>query len=272
MRIPSPINPFDIERLRHSVSAAEPFPFFSIDNFLETSFAEEVLASYPTYEDALKTGKSFKAVNEKGKVQLTDSNAFAPAVRKLNDVLASPDWLDILSHVMNIPKLLPDDQLIGGGIHQTGPRGHLDVHIDFNFIQERNLHRRLNILIYFNKDWRKEWGGNVELWDKDVRVCKHSFSPIFNRCVVFETNEISFHGVTAVKCPEGNSRKSFAAYYYTVEAPIGWDGTSHTTVFRARPNEISKRWFGMPLENLQRFLQQKRRALATIIKSGLGRK
>ena len=116
----------------------------------------------------------------------------------------------------------------------------MDVHVDFNFIAARELHRRLNILIYFNKDWDPSWGGNIELWDRDVKTCVHSFSPIFNRCVVFETSDISYHGVSAVKCPDGRSRKSFAAYYYTKEAPPHWTGEEHSTIFKARPGEVLK--------------------------------
>ena len=95
-------------------------------------------------------------------------------------------------------------------------------------------------------------GGNIELWNKDVTMCEHSFSPDFNRCVVFITNEISFHGVTAVKCPDDRTRKSFAAYYYTKAAPAGWTGESHSTIFKARPNEILKGTVLMPLETPNR--------------------
>ena len=77
--------------------------------------------------------------------------------------VTTPEFLDLLSHVTGMPRLLTDDELVGGGIHQTGPRGHLDVHVDFNYIKERDLHRRLNILIYFNKNWQPEWGGNIGL-------------------------------------------------------------------------------------------------------------
>jgi hypothetical protein len=126
-------------------------------------------------------------------------------------------------------------------------------------------------LIYFNKNWKPEWGGNIELWDKDVKVCHHSKSPIFNRCVVFVTNEVSYHGVTAVKCPEGMARKSFAAYYYTKAAPVGWDGSKHSTVFRARPSEISKRWLHMPLEKFQRALSNQRRSLTNLVKRTIGK-
>ena len=242
------INPIDKEALRERVRTVTPVPNFCIDNFLEESFADTVLAAYPTYAEATKVGKSVAAVNEKGKVQVTDSSTFAEPIAELNRTLTSPEFLDVLSYVFDMPNLLADEALVGGGIHETGPRGHLDVHVDFNYIAERELHRRLNILIYFNKGWKPEYGGNIELWDEDVKVCHHAFSPIFNRCVVFETNEISFHGVTAVKCPEGQARKSFAAYYYTKEAPAHWNGVAHSTIFKARPDEVIKGNVMMPLE------------------------
>ena len=248
------IQPIDREALRQKVRAATPVPNFCIDNFLDPAFAEAVIAAYPSYADAMKVGQSFSAVNEKGKVQLTNASAFAEPVAELNRELASPGFLDLLSYVFDMPNLLPDEQLYGGGIHQTGPRGHLDVHVDFNYIEDRQLHRRLNILIYFNKDWKPDWGGNIELWDAEVKKCHHSYSPVFNRCVVFETNEISYHGVTAVKCPEGMSRKSFAAYYYTREAPAHWTGESHGTIFKARPDEVLKGSVMMPMENAKRKL------------------
>ena len=257
----SVINPIDKESLRNEFQNAQPFPFFCIDNFLDEEFATQVLESFPSYVRARQVGKEFKGVNEKGKVQVTDSNLFAEPVRGLNQALASPEFLDLLSYVTGMPNLLADDQLVGGGIHQTGPRGHLDVHVDFNYIKERDLHRRLNILIYFNKNWERGWGGNIELWDREVKNCVHSFSPIFNRCVVFETNEISFHGVSAVRCPEGVSRKSFAAYYYTKEAPAHWTGKSHDTIFRARPEE---KWKGRVLMPLERATKLATRAVSKI--------
>ncbi len=247
-----PVNPIDRDALREQVRGSKPVPNMCLDNFLDESFAESVLASYPSLEEAAKVGRSFKAVNERNKIQVTDSQKFAEPVAELSRALASPEFLGFMSYVFDIPNLLADAQLVGGGIHQTGPRGHLDVHIDFNFIEDRQLHRRLNILVYLNKGWKPEWGGNIELWDKDVAHCIHSFSPVFNRCVVFETNEISYHGVTAVKCPEGQSRKSFAAYYYTREAPAHYTGLNHTTIFKARPDEVFKGGVLMPLENARR--------------------
>lgn len=259
----------DADALRAKVRAATPFPYFCVDNFLEPVFAKQVVQSYPDLKSAYEMGKGFNAVNEKGKVQVTDSKLFAPPVKQLEELLASQPFLDLMSYVMDIPNLVADPELKGGGMHQTGPRGHLDVHVDFNYIAERQLHRRLNILIYLNEGWQPNWGGEIELWDKEVKKRPAAFLPIFNRCVVFETNEISFHGVTAVTCPPDVVRRSFAAYYYTREAPSHWDGKSHTTIFRSRPNERFKRYVSMPVERTIKGLRQ---YIATGLKKVTGRK
>ncbi len=261
------------EALRERVRTATPFPHFCIDNFLKPEFAREVVQSYPDIDSALKMGKSFNAVNEQKKVQVTDSKLFSPPVKKLEELLASKEFLDLMSYVMDIPNLVADPELVGGGMHQTGPRGLLDVHVDFNYIKERDLHRRLNILIYLNEGWQPEWGGEIELWDKNVKVRHAAFLPIFNRCVVFETNEISFHGVTAVKCPPGVVRRSFAAYYYTREAPAHWTGHSHATVFRARPNERMKKYFLMPFEHTVNIVRRcVNKGLQVVSGGAIGRK
>jgi len=255
------IRPVDLESLRECVRCAQPFPHFMIDEFLDPDFAEQVHVALPSHEDAVKVGHGFSAVNEKGKVQVTDSSLFPSAVTQLHDALADPRWLETLSYVMDIPELLADPKLTGGGIHMTGPRGHLDVHVDFNYIPDRKLHRRLNILVYLNKGWQPQWGGATELWDQTVSRCHHTFLPIFNRCVVFETSDISYHGVTAVTCPPGVTRKSFAAYYYTTQAPDHWTGQSHDTIFRARPDERFKGRVLMPVERAWRGIQGLRNRL-----------
>jgi Rps23 Pro-64 3,4-dihydroxylase Tpa1-like proline 4-hydroxylase len=230
----------DRDVLRAAARTAAPFPHVLIDDFLEVDFAREVLRSWPSYADAARMGKEFRSINERNKVQVTDSDQFPPALQDLNSALASPEFIETVSTVFGIPKLLPDAELVGGGLHQTGPRGRLDVHVDFNYIEARKLHRRLNILIYFNEGWLPEWGGQLELWNRDVSKCVHSFDPGFNRCVIFETSEISYHGVSEVRCPRNAVRRSFAGYYYTEAAPAHWTGKSHTTVFKARPEELVK--------------------------------
>jgi hypothetical protein len=243
---------YDRDALRDQFLSAKPFPHIKIDNFIEPDFARRVAAAYPAFEKASNEGKSFVGVNERRKVQITDSNKFAAPIARLNEMLAAPSFLADLSYVTNIPKLLADAQLVGGGMHITGPGGRLDVHIDFNFMEDRNLHRRLNLLLYLNRNWQESWGGQIQLWDEKVQNCLNAFTPQFNRCVIFETSEISYHGVVPVAPSAPDPRISFATYYYTKEAPAHWTGVSHSTIFKARPNERLRRLVLMPAEQLQR--------------------
>ena len=263
------INAIDRHALRRQVRAAAPFPHCAIDNFLSDEFADRVHDAFPTFEQARSVGREFRTVNERNKVQVTDASAFPAPIAKLNRALAADPLLELLSYAFGIEDLLPDAELTGGGMHQTGPRGRLDVHVDFNYLADQKLFRRLNILIYFNKDWRAEWGGNLELWDQDVRECRHSFAPLFNRCVIIETNSISYHGVSAVNCPPDRARRSFAAYYYTREAPPDWDGEAHSTIFRSRPNEKVKGHVLMPIEEAGRRMRESIQDLKKTVKKAV---
>src|SRR5579872_5826187 len=116
-----PVQPFDREALRRQYRQATPYPFVKIDNFLDPSFAREVAAAYPTFEDATARGRTFASVNERKKVQITDARRFPEPVASLNSALASPAFLSELSYITGIPDLLADEELVGGGIHVTGP-------------------------------------------------------------------------------------------------------------------------------------------------------
>jgi len=246
------IQSFDREELRHEFTNASPYPFVKIDNFLDPEFVRLVAAAYPSFENAMGQGRTFKGVNEKKKVQITDASRFPKPIARLNELLASPKFLSDLSFITGIPDLLADSELVGGGMHMTGPGGRLDVHVDFNFMEERQLHRRLNLLLYLNAIWEESWGGHIQLWDKDVRKCERSFAPKLNRCVIFETSETSYHGVNPVAPAAPFPRISFATYYYTRQAPSNWTGRAHSTVFRARPEERFRKYVLMPVESLQR--------------------
>jgi Rps23 Pro-64 3,4-dihydroxylase Tpa1-like proline 4-hydroxylase len=261
----------DREVLHLQFTRAKPFPFMKIENFVDPDFAREVASAYPTFDDAMTTGRSFKTVNERKKVQITDAKQFSAPILRLHEMLSSPQFLADLSYITGIPNLLADEELVGGGVHVTGPGGRLDVHIDFNYMEGRQLHRRVNLLLYLNPTWQEEWGGQIQLWDRNVRTCEQQFSPALNRCVIFETSDISFHGVTPVSPAAPYPRLSFATYYYTREAPVNWKGDVHGTVFRARPEERFRKYVTAPAEKLQHTLalhtNSLKRGIKRLIKS-----
>ena len=258
------LNPLNLDRLRTQFQTADPFPFIAIDDFLKDDLARKIASEYPGMSGAREQGHAFSAVNERGKVQITDPDHFGPSTRALYEVLASSEWLSALEYVSGIPKLLADEELVGGGMHLMGSGGHLDVHIDFNLLPKRQLFRRLNILVFLNEQWEKEWGGRIELWDPQVRVRRQAFTPVLNRCVIFETSDRSYHGVERVQCPKDRARQSFAGYYYTSDPPAGWDGKRHSTVFKPRPDERIKGGILMPASRVANALARPFRKLSRL--------
>ncbi len=250
------LRPIDREALARSFRAAEPTRYFVIDDFLQPAFAHEVASSYPSYAAAQEMGQQFKAVNENLKVQITDRGRFPDPVTRLNATLSSDAFLETLVAITGIEELRADRELSGGGMHVMGSGGRLDVHVDFNLIRDRGLYRRLNILVFFNESWDATWGGGFELWDPEVKQCVLAAEPKFNRCVVFNTTESSYHGVQPIKAPAGITRNSFASYYYTKAAPEGL-GDFHSTVFKARPDEWWRERFLLPAERSVNYLRQK---------------
>jgi len=226
------------------------YPRFCIDNFLTADFANIVHDSFPSYREAQDVGLEFNALNERKKVQITDPAKYPEPIRKLFELLTSQEFTSLIAKASGIDNLIPDLQMQGGGIHETNSGGRLDVHVDFNYNEETKLHRRVNLLFYFNKDWHEEYGGYLDLWDESVSNRIEYIAPLFNRAVGFVTSDRSWHGVTPLSGPLDKPRKSFAIYYYTKEAPAGWNGVKHNTIFKARPTEHVRGKFLMPAEKM----------------------
>src|SRR5204862_7094734 len=97
---------------------------------------------------------------------------------------------------------------------------------------------RLNLLLYMNPDWREEYGGHLEIWDREMKRCEKRILPIANRCVIFNTLDDSYHGHPhPLTCPEGMSRCAIATYYYTVDRPAVVDQKVHSTAWQELPGE-----------------------------------
>lgn len=212
--------------------SAQPFPHIAIDDFFPPAILETCLRHYPDQPDP--DSRSFDRDQERYKTSFNPDYLPAP-VRSFFYSLNSRPFLQFLETMTGIKGLIPDPYFLGGGFHETKQGGHLNVHADFNLHPALKLERRLNLLVYLNKDWKPEYGGTLELWDEKMKACVREVAPVFNRIVVFSTTATSYHGhPKPVDHPEGASRKSLALYYYTST----WDRSarSFTTQFKPRPN------------------------------------
>jgi len=239
------INVFDyykwnsqLPELSKQYQHADPYPHIVLENFLNAKVLEECVEEF---NELNKTDGWINYVhyNEK-KRGLNKVDLLPPTIKKTISELNSPEFLQFLSELTGIRNLQNDDLLEGGGVHQSGKGGFLNIHADFTVHpHHRNWQRRINVLVYLNKDWQDEWGGKLELWDQQMKACGKKISPVFNRCVIFNTDADSFHGhPEPMTCPEDQFRRSIALYYYTLEK----NPFRRATFYKTRPGEGNKKF------------------------------
>lgn len=234
---------FDIDLLRRQFAAAEPFSHLIIDNFFDESYLNNVLTEIQQYPPEMWFDKNNAAINNESdnifqnkKIALTDYNKFGSCSASLIDFTKSPEFIQFLVSVTGINDLESDPHLYGGGIHKVSNGGRLSIHSDFNIHPLTSQHRRLNVLLYLNKDWQPSYNGQLELWDKNMTQMVSSIAPIFNRLVVFRITDDAFHGHPEPWInPNGVPRLSFALYYYTRERPEAEKSGFHWALWQQRP-------------------------------------
>jgi hypothetical protein len=227
-----------LEKYGEEFRSAEPFRHVVIDDFLDPAAAERMLADFPAFDPR-------KALNEMGEVGgkavFENVAEISPFYRRLAEYTASEEFLGTISAMTGVENLMGDETFFGGGTHENLNGQELDAHVDFNYDERRWVHRRLNLLLYLNKEWEDGWGGSIELHSDPRRPEQNRVklvTPLFNRCLIFETNERSWHGFPRIELPPDKrhlSRKSFSLYLYTKERPAEEIAPPHTTFYVQRP-------------------------------------
>ncbi|MET0335145.1 MAG: 2OG-Fe(II) oxygenase [Rhizobacter sp.] len=224
------------EELSSDYCFAEPFPHIVMENFLPEEVIRMAQSHFPERE--LKSDTVFEmgyAGLHKRQILPADCDGQA---RMLFDFFNSQPMLSFLEGISSIDGLIPDPYFVGGGYHETTAGGKLGVHADFRINEKLHLERRMNVIIYLNENWQDEYGGALELWDRKMTGKCHSVMPVFNRCVIFNTDADSYHGhPDPLTCPEGVSRRSIALYYYTASKEIYKEVPDNGTMYQARPTD-----------------------------------
>jgi 2OG-Fe(II) oxygenase superfamily len=220
----------DPQPLHEGYVTARPFSHVVIDNLFPPEVLETALAEFPKPDEI--EWRKFDNATEK-KLGYWHESTLRPNLQLFLYEMNSAPVLRFLETLTGIEGLIPDPYYGGAGPHQILPGGFLKVHVDFNWHPLLKLDRRLNLLVYLNKDWKEEYGGHLELWDRDMTRCEQKILPVFNRTVVFSTTDFSYHGhPEPLACPVGRSRKSVSFYYYTNGRPEEERSAPHDTIFR----------------------------------------
>ena len=221
-----------LPELRERYAAAEPYPHITLDGVLHDDALRAVCEEFEAIPDA--TWTNYLHLNER-KFGHTDVHHWGTTLQALRDELTSDRFVKLVSDVSGIADLRADDVMDGGGLHRSLPGGFLNVHTDFSAHHSKpGWRRRVNLLLYLNPDWQPEWGGQLELWSKDMQRCVTRVEPKANRILLFTTDVDSFHGhPEPLRCPPGQARRSLALYYFTVEDHV----EAHATNYRPRPGD-----------------------------------
>ena len=215
-----------------------PFPHVVLDDFFAPEFATRLLDEFPSFATGNYVGDDGRPGQKSTNPNIAH---IGPAYAELDRIIATDEFLRLMARLTGVPELIFDPFYLGGGTHENRSGSSLDAHIDFNYHPSERWHRRLNLLLYLNTPWSATWGGSLELYadprtDPAPQVC---VTPSFNRCVIFETSERSWHGFDRVDLPAGvdapTSRKSIALYFYTKERPLDQTAERHSTVYQHRP-------------------------------------
>lgn len=224
-----------VSKVAQEYYSAKPYPHVCIDNFFDAEVLEHVSSDFPrpdtfgiAFDDEREVKRATKSERE-----------IPPFARTFIHALNSAPFIEFLENVTGIGGLVGDPHLVGGGFHALERGGKLSIHTDFNFHKRLGLDRRVNVLVYLNKDWLDDYGGYFEAWSYGGKAAEAKYLPIFNRLIIFATTDYTFHGnPDPVMCPEGQVRKSIAMYYYSNGRPKSeWRGVAQSTRFINRPGE-----------------------------------
>ena len=215
---------------------ATPFPHIIIDNFLPRDLIASICAHFPSEQvrNEILYERGYKGHHKR---QISPSDC-TPYLRTVFNAFNSSPMLQFLEKLTGIEGLISDPYFIGGGLHETRKGGSLGVHSDFRINKKLNIERRLNAIIYLNEDWHEDYGGHLEFWDLDMNTCLKKILPIYNRCVIFNTDKDSNHGhPEPLTTPQHITRRSIALYYYT-SAPVTANATQRNqTHYKPRPQD-----------------------------------
>lgn len=230
----------EADALAERFNSAKPFRHLVLDDFFTEDFCQSLLDEFPAFDRK-------RARDENGNIGRKSTHN---KVRKLgepyvtlDDTIKSPEFLHWLGRATGIPDLIYDPEYFGGGTHENCHGQDLDPHVDFNKHPITGDYRRLNLIVYLNHEWDERWGGGIE-FHKDPRLAPEQneitcVTPLFNRCVIFETTHWSWHGFERINLPEGDkdprSRKSLALYFYSKTRPKSEQTKPHSTIYVERP-------------------------------------
>ena len=212
--------------------ASVPFRHFVLDNLLPEPDVLSLAKGFPGQDKLMLRS----TIRERKRVGV-DISKYDRGVADHLFAFQQPEVVEAVAEITKLGEIEPDPTLYASGISTMCKGDFLNPHIDNSHDGDAKRYRVLNLLFYVSAGWDRDNGGNLELWDQRLRH-NHTVLSKFNRLVVMETHQTSWHSVSKVLVD--SPRLCLSNYYFSCTSPAATD-YSNVTTFAGRPEEPFKR-------------------------------
>jgi Rps23 Pro-64 3,4-dihydroxylase Tpa1-like proline 4-hydroxylase len=222
---------FETIQAQYQVSK-DTIGYFYIDNLLPPQLADEIANRFP-----LESNFSFKKNIRERKYVSAQMNHHNELIEEVLFAFQEDNVVNIVAEICGLKSVKTDDNLYAGGISLMKYQNYLRPHLDNSHDKNRNEWRVLNLLYYVTPNWQSEDGGSLELWNRGLDNLPKIIPSYFNRLVVMQTDETSWHSVSEITSKD-KSRKCISNYYFSNIKPEK-STDFHITTFRNPKDKVT---------------------------------
>lgn len=212
------------ERLRDEFTRPGRIASCQVGDILPTELAQHIHDAFPA-SDRMILKKSIK----ENKHIAAQMDAFDPILEECVYAFQDPRVVELVAQITGLTTLEPDSNLYAGGISAMQKGAYLRPHLDNSHDKNRDRYRVLNLLYYVTPEWREEYGGCLQLWDRGPEEAPRTIPSHFNSLAIMLTNKGSWHSVNEVR--HHGRRCCVSNYYFSRTSPDAAD-YFHATSFR----------------------------------------
>jgi Rps23 Pro-64 3,4-dihydroxylase Tpa1-like proline 4-hydroxylase len=219
--------------LMRQYAEADPYPHIVLRDLLVPGIIEQLERGVPSPDAPGWT--HYEHFNERKQV-LSKRQELPESFLRAFDELKSERFVALLSKLTGVEGLFADPEFAAGdGLSLCGRGGFLNLHTDFT-VHPRHptWRRRVNLILFLNRDWDEAWGGHTDVWDRDMQRLVTRAAPVANSCLIFNTDTSTWHGhPNPITCPENRARLTMAFWYFADEP----NAVRVSTQYRPQPSD-----------------------------------
>lgn len=214
----------EAERLRTEFAQPGRIASCHISDLLPAQLAYRIHDAFPS-SDRMIFRKSIK----ESKHIAAQMDAFDPILEQSVYAFQDGRVVELIGKITGLATLEPDADLYAGGISAMQKGAYLRPHLDNSHDKNRDRYRVLNLLYYVTPEWREEYGGCLQLWDRGPEHEPRTIPSHFNSLAIMLTNKGSWHSVNEVR--HDGRRCCVSNYYFSRNSPDEAE-YFHATSFR----------------------------------------